>query len=88
MEPNYRSKEYQVDRSMILQNSKADVNLEGISDDQMNSMIKNTQAKDPTQLESSQINSKVFSISPDQDSFSPKPEEIDEKENIMNGTRK
>lgn len=54
-----KSKQYQIDGSMILQNSNADINLKGMTSEKFESNGKR-------QPESSQLNSRIFSITPEE----------------------
>eukprot|EP00343_Euplotes_focardii_P001207 CAMPEP_0205802630 /NCGR_PEP_ID=MMETSP0205-20121125/5021_1 /ASSEMBLY_ACC=CAM_ASM_000278 /TAXON_ID=36767 /ORGANISM="Euplotes focardii, Strain TN1" /LENGTH=244 /DNA_ID=CAMNT_0053069375 /DNA_START=405 /DNA_END=1135 /DNA_ORIENTATION=- len=73
-----------MDNSLILQNSKAEVNLEGINDSKSKFQSQNSQ----TQVQnSSKINSKIFSISGSDESFYSENKRQDEKENIRNGIK-
>lgn len=75
-----KSKQYQIDGSMILQNSNADINLKGMTSEKFESNGK-------LQPNSSHLNSRIFSITPedqDQSFYSQdiSAEYIPEQENI------
>ncbi|CAI2366725.1 unnamed protein product [Moneuplotes crassus] len=74
------SSEYQLDGSMILHDSKAEVDLQGINDDKERSYM--DQSQQPAK--SSQFDSKVFSISPEMESCYSQKSHVDFKENVNN----
>ena len=84
---NIKSNEYRIDESMILQNSKAEVDLWGMSEEK-DQTIAHHHRSNKNYIETSQGNSKIFSISPEKESFYFENQNIDEKENIMNGAKK
>ena len=60
----YRSNEYRVDGSMILQNSNAEVNFKGMSGEKIDNSVKDMQN---SKFQTSNMSSHVFSFTPEED---------------------